>query len=116
MSVLTGPRLRERISLIDENADRQLVVTPLLSPDQIDTRSASIDLRLGTSFLSLDRAGTPAIDWTNPRSRQSFQSLFARSYVPLGGSFVIHPNQFVLAATLEWVRMPTDLLAYVVTR
>lgn len=116
MSALTGKALRDRLSSLADDPDRQLVVTPLLSREQIDDRTASIDFRLGTSFLSLDRAGTPAIDWNDERSRNSFSSLFARSYVPLGGSFVIHPGQFVLAATLEWLRMPTNLMAYVVTR
>jgi len=29
-------------------------------------------------------------------------------YIPFGKKFYLHPNQFVLAVTLEWVRIPLD--------
>ncbi len=35
-------------------------------------------------------------------------------YVPFGKPFVLHPMTFVLAATLEWIRLPKSLAAYVV--
>ena len=47
---------------------------------------------------------------------QSFAKLYRRKYVPFGSSIVIHPHQFMLAHTLEYIRLPTDLLAYVVGR
>jgi dCTP deaminase len=31
----------------------------------------------------------------------------------LGKPFILHPNEFVLAATLEWIRMPKRLAGYV---
>ena len=34
----------------------------------------------------------------------------------MGQQFVIHPNQFVLGETLEFVKLPSDMMAYVVTR
>jgi dCTP deaminase len=36
------------------------------------------------------------------------------SYVPFGERFVLHPGNFVLAVTLEWLRLPADLAGYVV--
>lgn len=37
-------------------------------------------------------------------------------YVPLGGSLIIHPHQFILAAILEYIRLPPDLMSYVIGR
>src|SRR6202034_1896322 len=46
----------------------------------------------------------------------SLSTLYRRQYVPFGGRIVIHPHQFILAATLEYIRLPTDLMAYVIGR
>jgi dCTP deaminase len=36
--------------------------------------------------------------------------------VPFGRPFVIHPGRFVLAATLEWVKVPESLGGYITGR
>ena len=41
---------------------------------------------------------------------------YRKEYVPLGGSLIIHPHQFILAATLEYIRLPPDLMSYVIGR
>lgn len=33
--------------------------------------------------------------------------------MPIGDFFVLHPRQFVLGETIEWVHLPVDLSAYV---
>jgi dCTP deaminase len=38
------------------------------------------------------------------------------TYVPFGQDFFLHPRAFVLAVTLEWVRIPGNLAAYVVCK
>ena len=37
-------------------------------------------------------------------------------YVPFGYSFVLHPSQFVIGCTLEYVSLPEDVCALVVGR
>lgn len=39
-----------------------------------------------------------------------------RFFVPLGDPFVLHPGQFVLGATLEFLVMPNDLIGQVLSR
>jgi len=41
------------------------------------------------------------------------QNITTKHYVPLGRDFILHPNAFVLAATLEWLRMPRKLCGFV---
>lgn len=93
----------------------RLVVAPLLSPSQVG--SASIDLRLGTEFLLLKRTESAGLD---PR-RADIQTEILESQdlqrIPMGGEPLwLHPNQFVLGATLEYVRMPNHLAGYLLGR
>jgi dCTP deaminase len=36
-----------------------------------------------------------------------------KHYVRFDGRFILHPRSFVLATTLEWIRMPRTLAGYV---
>lgn len=112
MTVLAKKKLIERMGKDQKRgADYRLVVTPLLSIRQVG--DSSVDVRLGTEFLvpirtetaahhyDSDAAPDRAFKWT----RREFES-------PL----FLHPQQLVLGATLEYVRMPPDLMAYVVGR
>jgi dCTP deaminase len=94
-----------------EDAD-PLVMTP--TPDLETLRksgTASVDVRLGTWFASLKQTSNPSI-------RIDQKDLGARitktHFIPFGEEFILHPNTFVLAVTLEWIRLPTNLAAYVV--
>lgn len=35
-------------------------------------------------------------------------------YVPFGQRFVLHPGNFVLGVTLEWIRFPNNIAGYVI--
>jgi dCTP deaminase len=112
VSVLSGTDIDTRLSDAALPPQKRLVVTPLLSADQVDKHQASIDLRLGSVFVWFRRGQLAKLDWSNHPSGIPTD----RTYVPLGKSFIIHPNQFVLAQTLEYVRLPDDIMGYVVTR
>lgn len=80
---------------------------------------AAVELRLGTWFLIPRRTTHAVLRASSATSRDgSLQSVsnasFAETrYVPFGNEFVLHPRSFVLAATLEWVRMTTGHAGYV---
>jgi dCTP deaminase len=69
---------------------------------------ASVDVRLGDSFRVFHNHRTTAIDLRNPPS-----NLTEEVVVPAGAeeSFVIHPGEFALGRTLEWVELPDDIVA-----
>jgi len=99
-------------------ADR-LIVTPLLDPDK-QVGPGSIDLRLGTEFLEVLRRQETIVD---PFAVDAADAEAAgeadqsdRTYVPLGDAFVLHPGQFVLGATLEYLRLPADIGGQVLSR
>jgi dCTP deaminase len=123
----------------DEDAFRKdpLVVTPMPDPSEIQSSgAASLDLRLGTWFVTLRQSRVPVLEVEEEvrrsAERLSFtpdqkrfvdeflpskpSNLTKSHYVPFGSRFILHPRNFVLAATLEWIRLPKDLAAYVVGR
>ena len=94
----------------------------LIVPSPIKTgsqpgRSNSIDLRLGRWFLAIQQTRTTAIDLRSPRRSEEFEASEGRlNYVPFGRQFVVHPGRFVLAATLEWIKVPETLGGYITGR
>jgi dCTP deaminase len=67
---------------------------------------ASVDLRLGTSFLVFHNFRVSAIDLADPPSNLTEQVVVGDDE-----SFVIHPGEFVLGRTTEYVELPDDLVA-----
>ena len=113
MSIISSQEIRRRI-FDEDDEDKVLVVTPLLDPaGQIQTGSSSIDVRLGTHFLVQRRTNVTSIE---PGRRTGLLPSVSRVDIPFGREFVLHPNQFVLGCTLEFIRMPLDLSAYLVSR
>lgn len=67
---------------------------------------ASIDLRLGDSFRVFHNHRATAIDLRDPPV-----NLTEEVVVAPGEAFAIHPGEFCLGRTLEWVRIPDDIVA-----
>jgi dCTP deaminase len=75
-------------------------------PDHV--QPASVDLRLGDSFRVFDNHRITAIDL-----RDVPANLTKEVTVGEDESFVIHPGEFCLGRTLEWVELPDDVVARV---
>ena len=116
MSVISGARLRE---LLDAPLEDRLIVSPILDLEgQVRKDQASIDVRLGFSFALVSASSAGAIDELHETLQlgRRLSKLYRIEYVPLGGSLVIHPHQFILAETFEFIRLPETLAAYVIGR
>jgi dCTP deaminase len=101
-----------------EVSDR-LIITPLLDPEK-QVGPGSVDLRLGTEFLEVLRRRETIVDpfADGESDDKDLQSVDRedRTYVPLGDAFVLHPGQFVLGCTLEYMRLPSDIGGQVLSR
>ena len=86
-----------------------LVVEPIDDP-ALQIQPASVDLRLGETFLEFKRTNIPCI---HPDSEQEVESYVDETTVPEGEEFILHPGDFVLGTTKERVEIPADLLAHV---
>jgi dCTP deaminase len=93
--------------------DKRLVVTPLL--DEAQVGPASIDLRLGTEFIETHRLRKGLLDPLEDGASVR-ESREERVVVPLGDHLVLHPGQFILGSTLEFVRMPSHMVGQVLGR
>lgn len=117
VTALSGKKIRARLE--ESDPDKRLVVSPLLEPaEQLKDDQASIDIRLGFEFATISASAHGLIDALEDpvRSEAIISRLYDKHYVPLGDSFIIHPHQFILGCTLEYIRLPYDLMSYVVGR
>jgi dCTP deaminase len=74
--------------------------------DERLVQPASVDLRLGDSFRVFHNHRTAAIDLREPPA-----GLTEEVKIAPDESFVIHPGEFCLGRTLEWVELPDDIVA-----
>jgi len=105
-AVLSEEPIRARLG-----ADLQIV--PLLDRGQVS--KCAVDLRLGSHFIV-----TKAGDVTHFSPSDIDEAEIHRLQEPvtkgLGSSFVLHPGRLVLGATLEYIALPKDLAALVLSR
>jgi dCTP deaminase len=106
---------REALSHAVNHADpeKRLVVMPLLDESQIG--ESSIDVRLGPTFRLPNRTDQAGLDPATT-DRTALRRSQEKVSVEIGSCLWLHPNQFVLGATLEYLRFPDDLGGYVVGR
>lgn len=88
----------------------EMVITPILDQSQIN--DITVDFRLGTDFLVTISGSNPFIDASlNNNDRFPIKSSFQATRRKLGETFLFHPNQTVLASSLEYIKMPQDIYA-----
>jgi deoxycytidine triphosphate deaminase len=96
-------------SVLSDGTIRRLVEEGriLIDPwDPSHVQPASVDLRLGDSFRVFHNHRITAIDLRDPPTNLT-EEVTAKD----GDAFVIHPGEFVLGRTLEWVELPDDIVA-----
>jgi dCTP deaminase len=113
-----------RSDLIARLRSKDLIVSPILSGDQIG--AASIDLRMGTVVLMVRARGASHVDPSDSKkiAQQGIahdievgrQQKHERYEIPFKTKFLLHPGSLALVPTLEWVRLPGDLLGTVTAR
>lgn len=83
--------------MLDEKA---LIIEPL-NKEQI--QPASVDIRLGNTFSIVEDSSTGIINLENEIKYKTITS----------DTYILLPNQFVLATTMEYFKLPNDLTAFV---
>lgn len=96
--------------------ESDLTITPILDVEQFGT--SSVDVRLGPDLI-ITRRTTGAVGF-DPANRSEFErrTLGSQQYIrrPFGSAVNLHPGEFAIARTLEYVAMPTNLSAEAVGR
>lgn len=107
--VVPESQLRARLSPGTPDKHK-IVVVPLL---QKGLGADSIDVRLGTRFLIFQRNATRTFVTSRLDNPRGVQRQVEKTW---GEPFVLHPGELVLASTLEYLALPPDLTAQVITR
>ena len=105
MAILSDKTIKEYLE------EGKIVIDPLKDEQQI--QPSSVDMRLGDEFKVFKVIRKPYID---PKDEEDIAEYMESSTVPEGEAFIIHPNEFALATTQEYVKVPDDLVARVEAR
>ncbi len=102
--LLTKQEIEDRIH------NGELIIRPLLEDSQIS--SVSVDFRLGCDFLASIQGRDPFIDASiRDGNTGNLKNFFQETRRQIGDTFILHPSQTILASSLEYFKMPLDLMA-----
>jgi len=111
---LSAKQLSKEITRGNNGEPSGIAVVP--TPDigkLVTSGEAAVNLRLGRWFLTLRQSSETHLK-TMPGSITNENKFSKKYFVPFGEPFILHPNRFVLASTLEWIRLPVNYAAFVV--
>lgn len=107
---------KEIVSLmVKKNIKKSIVVMPLLDPRQIT--EASLDVILGNVFIVMRQTRLPFLDFREIEQKDQATNVYEfqeRIQLRPEGYIILHPNQFILGSTLEYISLPNDVMAYVI--
>ena len=113
MQLITGQQLRDSVLSADGDS---IFLDPLLDQGQIG--SVTVDVRLGYDFLVSVVTRKPYIELSAQSgiTRRGVSSYFQETRREIGDRFVLYPDQVVLTTTLEYLSLPPDVYADVLSR
>lgn len=95
------------------------IVVPTIDFDKQYSTNA-VDLRLGNSFITSKLTEFTHIptqpETSNPLSNKNIEYFFEKHFIPFNKTFTLHPHNFVLAVTLEYISIPRNFYALVLGR
>lgn len=114
MELLARNQLIEMMSSKNEDS---LFIDPLLDHDQ-QIGDVTIDLRLGYDFLVSILTRNSSVDLlAHQRGKErSLESYFQKTRREVGDRFLLYPGQVVLTTTLEYLCLPSNVYADLLSR
>lgn len=88
--------------ILEEIKNNTLSIDPF---DLKRVQPASVDLLLGTEFKAFKRTYKPYID-----VKESVSEYMEDINVAVGEKIIIHPGEFLLGHTIEYIKIPSDLV------
>ncbi|MGI4887297.1 MAG: dCTP deaminase [Janthinobacterium lividum] len=100
----------QKTAIKDLIKNDKLIIRPLLDESQIN--ETTIDFRLGYDFLVSVQSREPYINASlNNFNQKPLSSFFQETRRRIGDTFMLYPNQTVLATSLEFIKLPNNVLA-----
>ncbi len=90
--------------------DGKIIITPLLNAKK-QIGASSVDVRLGTEFKLIRIVKQTHFDLsvTVEEIREQVREYTEVIHVEPMNPFILHPNEFALASTLEYIILPNDI-------
>ena len=115
--ILSNDVIRKRMRDTKVAPADRLLITPILDWEmQLPKGGCSVDVRLGQRFRVPRRTKLDRLDHLSDEHLSHVERYKDDYHVLIGDYFVLHPRQFVLGETLEWIHLPADCAAYVIGR
>lgn len=113
MSVLSTTTLRSRIYGVDGTGGN-IHITPLLDAGQV--AHSAVDIRLGRHFIITRSTRFPSLDVMKMGDEDAVAAYQEMVFVEFGDSFVLQAGHCALGSVLEYISLPDDVYAEVLTR
>lgn len=96
--------------IVRELLNERIIITPLMRARK-QIGSSSIDVRLGTEFRYIKIVKQTHFDLSLSLDeiREQIANYSEVVHVQPMEPFILHPNDFVLASTLEYIKLPDDI-------
>lgn len=96
--------------IVWELLNERIIITPLMRAKK-QIGSSSIDVRLGTEFRYIKIVKQTHFDLSLSLDeiREQIANYSEVVHVQPMEPFILHPNDFVLASTLEYIKLPEDI-------
>lgn len=92
----------------------RIIVTPILDKRQIN--AGVIDLRLGTEFILTKKTEFSSLDIIESELSNTIKKYQEKITVNFKDGLILHPNQFIIGSTLEYIKLPNDIIGYIIGR
>jgi len=102
--------------LSEEDPNKRITISPILDK-RTQIGRCSVDLRLGNEFIVTKETQLAILDVADSKNlKENIMQYQEKIRIDYGSPFILHPREFVLGASFEYVSLPLDLMAYVVGR
>jgi dCTP deaminase len=96
----------------------RIFFTPMIR-SKLQIGETALDIRLGNQFIVFKRTRYTLLDVCEGEKAElawKISRYQEKIYVPLGKKLILHPQQLVLGSSLEYIRLPDDIMAEVIGR
>ncbi len=97
--------------IIRKLLNNEIIITPMINPE-IQIGSSSIDLRLGTKFKIMKMTKYAYLDPAKNMEeiKREVQNYTENIHIAPMEQFILHPKEFVLGSTLEYIKLSPNLV------
>jgi dCTP deaminase len=93
-----------------------IIISPIFD-QEMQIGRCSVDIRLSNEFIITRETQLSVLDVAERENlKKNIMQYQEKIRIAYGEAFILHPKEFVLGASLEYISLPLDIMAYVVGR